>query len=163
LSALTSASPDGRGCIRILRDAVKGEEPMKKILVVALAALLVATPLAAEAQQKKKKQQDDQNPLTLLIGIFSTINCIITCAGTTKTIVTTVFVPQQEQFVTTSTTTSKYGAYLGGALACTFLWPFINHFAGGKEPTSEEALMNTVSCWVPGLGILLYLQNQYAP
>jgi hypothetical protein len=147
----------------MLRDAAKGEADMKKILVAALALLLVAMPLAAEAQQKKKKQENEQNPLTFIIGIFSTVNCIVTCGGTAKTIVTTVFVEQQERFVTTAAKSTKHGAYLGGALACTFLWPFINHLAGGKEPTSEEALMNTVSCWVPGLGILLYLQSQYAP
>lgn len=61
------------------------------------------------------------------------------------------------------TKTTKYGAYLGGALASTFLWPFINHAAGGQEPSSEQALANTLSCWVPGLGILLYLHNQNTP
>jgi len=136
---------------------------MKKIVIAALAALLVIMPLAAEAQQKKKKQQDDQNPLALLIGIFSTVNCIITCGGATKTVVTTVYVQQLETNVTTVAKSTKYGAYLGGALACTFLWPFINHLAGGKEPTEEEALLNFASCWVPGLGILVHLSNQNAP
>jgi hypothetical protein len=136
---------------------------MKKSMAAAVALLLLAMPMAAEAQQKKKKQQNGENPLVLLIGIFSTVNCILTCGGTAKTIATTVFVEQQERFVTTTSTTKKYGPYLGGALACTFLWPFINHFAGGEEPTSEQALLYTVSCWVPGLGVLIYLQNQQAP
>ncbi len=136
---------------------------MRKIFVAALVALLMTMPLAAEAQQQQKKQQDSQNPLALLIGIFSTINCILTCGGTTKTIVTTVFIPQQETNVTTASSSTRYGAYLGGALACTFLWPFINHLSGGREPTSEEALLNTASCWVPGLGILVYLHNQQTP
>lgn len=137
---------------------------MKRFMIAAFALLLVAMPLSAEAQQKKKKnQQDDQNPLTFILGIFSAANCIITCGGTATTVVTTVFVPQQERFVTTVSTSKVYGAYLGGALACTFLWPFINHFAGGPEPTSEEAAMMMLSCWVPGLGIILYLQNQYTP
>ncbi len=135
---------------------------MRRIFVAVLALTIAAMPLAAEAQQQKN-QNNTQNPLALLIGIFSTVNCILTCAGTTKTIVTTVFIQQQEQNVTTSATSKSQGAYLGGALACTFLWPFINHLSGGQEPTSEQALVNTVSCWVPGLGILLYLNNQYAP
>lgn len=143
--------------------AAEGEERMKKILVAALAAVLLVTPLAAQAQQQKKNQQNEQSPLALLIGIFSTINCIVTCAGTTKTVITSVYIQQQETTVTTISKSTKYGAYLAGAAACTFLWPFINHFAGGKEPTSEEALLNTVSCWVPGLGILVYLHNQNAP
>jgi hypothetical protein len=137
---------------------------MKKILAAAFALLIFAMPIAAEAQQKKKKQQNnDPNPLVFIAGIFSAINCIITCGGTTKTIVTSVWVPQEERFLTTVTKSSKYGAYLGGALACTFLWPFINVAVGGKEPTPEEALAITASCWVPGLGIILYLSNQYAP
>jgi hypothetical protein len=147
-----------------LLNAAEGEEWMKKILIAALAALLVVMPAVAEAQQKKKKNQEhEQNPLVLLIGIFSTLNCVFTCAGATKTVVTTVYVQQEERFVSTVSKSSKYGAYLGGALACTFLWPFINVAAGGKEPTSEEAVLNTISCWVPGLGIVLYLQNQYTP
>lgn len=136
---------------------------MKKIVIVAFATLLLLMPATAEAQQKKKNQQTDQNPLVFIAGIFSAVNCIITCGGTTSTVVTTVFVQQQERFVTTVSNSTKYGAYVGGALACTFLWPFINHFAGGPEPTSEEAAMMMLSCWVPGLGIVLYLQNQYAP
>jgi hypothetical protein len=135
---------------------------MKKILAAAFALALFAMPTAAEAQQKKK-QQNGENPLIFLIGIFSTVNCILTCGGTTKTIVTSVYVEQQESFVTTASKTKKHGPYLGGALACTFLWPFINHLSGGQEPTSEQAFLNTVSCWVPGLGILVYLQNQQAP
>jgi hypothetical protein len=136
---------------------------MKKILVAALAALLFAMPVTAEAQQKKKKQQDDQNPLVFIAGIFSAVNCIITCGGTASTVVSTVWIPQQERFVSTTSTTKVYGAYVGGALACTFLWPFINHFAGGPEPTSEEAATMLLSCWVPGLGLVLYLQNQHTP
>jgi hypothetical protein len=137
---------------------------MKKILAASLALLLFAMPIAAEAQQKKKKQnQNEENPLVLLAGIFSAANCIFTCAGTAKTIVTTVYVQQQEHYVTTISKSSKYGAYLGGAVACTFLWPFINYAVGGKEPTSEEALAITASCWVPGLGIVLYLSNQHTP
>lgn len=136
---------------------------MKKFLVAAFVALLLAMPGTAEAQQKKKKQQNDQNPLTFIIGIFSTVNCIVTCAGASSTVVTRVFIPRQEGFVTKVTSSTKYGAFVTGALICTFTWPFINHFTGGKEPTSEEALMNTLSCWVPGLGIILFLQNQYGP
>jgi hypothetical protein len=136
---------------------------MRKFFAAAFAVLLLAMPITAEAQQKKKKQQNEQNPLTFIIGIFSAVNCIITCGGTTSTVVTTVFIPQQERLVTKVATSTKYGAYAGGALICTFVWPFINHFAGGKEPTSEEAVLNTLSCWVPGLGIILYLQNQNAP
>lgn len=139
---------------------------MKKIFIVAFAALFLLMPATAEAQQKKKQQQNDQNPLTFIIGIFSAVNCIITCGGTASTVVTTVLIPQNEgpPLVQTSSSTSKvYGSYVGGALACTFLWPFINHFAGGPEPTSEQAAMMMLSCWVPGLGIVLYLQNQYTP
>jgi hypothetical protein len=137
---------------------------MKKVFVAALAALLLAMPVTAEAQQKKKKnQQNNQNPLTFIIGIFSTANCIITCGGANSTVVTRVFIPRQERFVTRVSTSTRYGAYATGALICTFTWPFINHFSGGNEPTSEEALMNTLSCWVPGLGIVLYLQNQNTP
>jgi hypothetical protein len=136
---------------------------MKKIFVAAIAALLLVMPATAEAQQKKKNQQDDQNPLTFFIGIFSAVNCIITCGGTASTIVSTVWIPREERFVATTSTTKAYGGYVGGALACTFLWPFINHFAGGPEPTSEQAAMMLLSCWVPGLGIVLYLQNQYTP
>lgn len=136
---------------------------MRKFLVAVFAMLLLAMPVTAEAQQHKKKQKNDQNPLTFIIGIFSTVNCIITCGGASATVVTKVFIPRQEGFVTKVSTSTKYGAFVTGALICTFTWPFINHFAGGKEPTSEEALMNTLSCWVPGLGIILYLQEQYRP
>jgi sulfite exporter TauE/SafE len=171
---------------------------MKKFLVALVALLIAAAPMNAEAQQKKKKkQQDEDNPIALLLGIFSTANCILTCGGITSTVsnlvtttstittttfvtvTTTVYVPQLERFVTTTTqvpvtttqtvnTTNSQGVlknkilsgYATGALICTLVWPFINHFAGGKEPTSEEAVMNMVSCWVPGLGIIAYLAQQ---
>ena len=139
---------------------------MKKVFVAALAALLLVMPATAEAQQKKKNQQNDQNPLVFIAGIFSAVNCILTCGGTASTVVTTILIPQNEgpPLVQTSSSTSRaYGAYLGGALACTFLWPFINHLADGPEPTAEEAAAIMLSCWVPGLGIVLYLQNQYTP
>lgn len=67
---------------------------MKKILTLAFAILLLAMPIAAEAQQQKKKQQNEENPLVLIIGIFSALNCIFTCGGTTKTIVTTTILQQ---------------------------------------------------------------------
>jgi len=135
---------------------------MKRILVAALAIMLLAIPATAEAQQKKK-QNDDQNPLIFLFGIFSSANCIFTCGGAVKTVTTTTWISQEERFVTTVTKKTKYGGYLGGAMACTFLWPFINHLSGGDEPTAEEAALITLSCWVPGLGIVLYLQNEHTP
>ncbi|MBS4083645.1 MAG: hypothetical protein KGZ73_08855 [Rhizobiales bacterium] len=134
---------------------------MKRIVVAALAIMLLAIPATAEAQQKKK-QNDDQNPLIFLVGIFSAGNCIITCGGAVKTVATTTWISQEETFVTTVTNKKVYGSYLGGAMACTFLWPFINHLSGGEEPTSEEAALITLGCWVPGLGIVLHLQNQNA-
>lgn len=140
---------------------------MKKFVALIFALLLLAMPTAAEAQQKKKNSnQNNDNPLVFIAGILSAVNCIITCGGTSTTVVKTIFIPQNEgpPLVSTSSSTSRvYGAYLGGALACTFLWPFINHFSGAPEPTSEQAAQMMLSCWVPGLGIILYLQNQYAP
>lgn len=171
---------------------------MKKFLVAMLALVFFALPVTAEAQQKKKKkQQDEDNPIVLLLGIFSTINCIITCGSTTlatttfltntatvttttfTTVTTTTFVQELERFVTTTqqvpvtntttvtTTTPQtsyakrfFNGYVAGAAICTVAWPFINVALGLPEPTPEEALLNSVSCWVPGLGILLYLQQQ---
>ncbi len=135
---------------------------MKRILIAAVAIMLAAMPVTAEAQQQNNPN-GNQNPLILFTGIFSAVNCIFTCGGAAKTVVTTTWVSQQETFVTTATKKTTYGAYLGGAMACTFLWPFINHLSGGKEPTAEEAAMITLGCWVPGLGIVLYLQNGYTP
>jgi len=139
---------------------------VKKFVALIFALLLFAIPETAQAQQKKNNNQDNQNPLVFIAGIFSAVNCIITCGGTTSTVVTAIVIPQSEgpPIIRTGSATSRvYGAYVGGALACTFLWPFINHFAGGPEPTSEQAAQIMLSCWVPGLGLLLYLQNQYAP
>ena len=146
------------------RAGAKGEDAMKKFIVALFIALLAAMPLAAEAQakNKKKKKQNEENPLVLLLGIFSTANCIVGCGTVTKLTVTTVFVPQQERFVTTVTKSSSIaGAYLGGAIACTAIWPFLTA-ALGQQPTSEEAIMYTASCWVPGLGLILYLKQQGA-
>jgi hypothetical protein len=134
---------------------------MKKFIVALFVTLLAAMPLAAEAQVKKKKKNEEQNPLVLLLGIFSTASCVISCGASAVT-VTTVYVPARERFVTTTTTSSAAGAFVAGAALCTGLWPFINLALGGREPTTEEALLNTISCWVPGLGLILYLQGQGA-
>ncbi len=136
---------------------------MKKILVALCVVLFAAMPLAAEAQVKKKKknQNQEQNPLVLLLGLFSTTNCAISC-GAVSSITVTVFVPRKEAFVTTVVKKSNAGAFVAGAALCSALWPFINLALGGKEPTPEEALLNTVSCWVPGLGLVLYLREQGA-
>jgi hypothetical protein len=145
---------------------------MKRFLVAAFALLLFAMPMSAEAQQKKKKQQqDDPNPIVFLIGLFSIGNCIAHCGTTTKFITktATVVIPQSEgppitiTRVSTSAVKKIMNGYVAGAALCTFLWPFINHLSGGPEPTPEEAIQAAISCWVPGLGIVLYLQSQYAP
>jgi len=136
---------------------------MKKFLAALFVMLFAAMPLAAEAQvKKKKKQNDQQNPLVLLLGIFTTANCVVGCGTVTSFTATTVFIPERERFVTTVVKKSSAGSFVTGAAACTFLWPFINLALGGKEPTPEEALLNTASCWVPGLGLILFLQQQGA-
>ncbi len=133
---------------------------MKKFIVALFIALLAAMPLAAEAQVKKKKKQNkNQDPIMLLLGIFGTANCIIGCGTVTNLAVTTVFIPERERFVTTVTKTSSAGSYLGGAIACTAIWPFLNAVLG-YEPTSEQAVLYTASCWIPGLGLILFLQEQ---
>jgi hypothetical protein len=144
---------------------------MKKLLVAAFALLLFAMPMSAEAQQKnKKKKQYDPNPIVFLIGLFSIGNCVAHC-GTTTSFVTktsTIVIPQNEgpPVIITRTSTSAVkkfmNGYVAGAAICTFLWPFINHLSGGPEPTPEEAIQAAISCWVPGLGIVLYLQSQHA-
>jgi hypothetical protein len=146
----------------MLRAGQNGEDAMKKFIVALFVTLLAAMPLAAEAQtKKKKKKNEEQNPLVLLLGIFSTANCAISCGASAVT-VTTTFIPREERLVTVVTKKSAAGAFVAGAALCTGLWPFINLALGGKEPTSEEALLNTISCWVPGLGLILYLQEQGA-
>jgi hypothetical protein len=134
---------------------------MKKFVLALFVVLFAAMPIAAEAQvKKKKKQNQNQDPLTLLLlGIFGTANCIIGCGTVTAVTVTTVFIPERERFVTTVTKTSSAGSYLGGAIACTAIWPFL-HAIAGNEPTSEQALLYTASCWIPGLGLILLLQQQ---
>jgi hypothetical protein len=135
---------------------------MKKIILALFVVLLAAMPLAAEAQvKKKKKKKEEPNPIAFLLGIFSTANCVIGCGTAASVTVTTIFIPREERLVTVVTKNSSAGgAFLAGAALCSALWPFINLALGGKEPTSEEALLNTVSCWVPGLGLVLYLQQQ---
>jgi hypothetical protein len=142
------------------RAGLRGEDAMKKFIVALFIALLAAMPLAAEAQvKKKKKQNQNQDPIMLLLGIFGTANCIVGCGSVPKLVVTTVFIPERERFVTTVTKTSSAGSYLGGAIACTAIWPFLNA-ALGYEPTSEQAVLYTASCWIPGLGLILFLREQ---
>jgi len=135
---------------------------MKKIIVALFLVLFAAMPLAAEAQvkKKKKKQNEEQNPLVLLLGLFTTANCVVGCGTVTSVAVTTVFIPERERFVTTVVKKTSAGSFVTGGIVCTVLWPFINVALGGKEPTPEEALLNTASCWVPGLGLILFLQQQ---
>lgn len=134
---------------------------MKKFIVALFIALLAAMPLAAEAQvKKKKKQNQNEDPIALLLGIFGVANCVIGCGTVTTFTTTTVFIQQQERFVTTVTKSSSVaGAYVGGAIACTAIWPFL-YAALGHEPTPEQALLYTASCWVPGLGLIVFLQQQ---
>ncbi len=136
---------------------------MKKILLALCVVLFAAMPLSAEAQVKKKKknQNQEQNPLVLLLGLFSTANCAISCGAVTATTIK-VFVPRREAFVTVVVKKSSAGAFVAGAAICSALWPFLNAALGGKEPTPEEVLLNMASCWVPGLGIILYLREQGA-
>jgi hypothetical protein len=112
---------------------------MKKFIVALFVIALAAMPLAAEAQfKKKKKKNQEQNPLVLLLGLFSTANCVIGCGTAASVTVTTVFIPREERLVTIVTWGEAAGVFVGAAL-CTGLRLLINLALGGKEPTSEEA------------------------